>query len=537
MIFNIHKNLYNNTIIQYTMKLIDIYTFWFESPQLWFNSTPENDDIIKEKFGYLFNEQIKLPDPNTEYIESIAYILLYDQITRHVNRNNPDTIQMEMDKIVLFAKDFYSINQDKLNPNEFCFVLLPLRHTKIYDNCMFVLKETWKKIDKSNVSDKPIYTRFLKATYDRFIIDESTLIEEHMPIKVGQISENLHKILDKRCLEYARTELKMYGHSEVSLEGIDKTKTYILSLSGGVDSMVTSYLLKTEGVNFVGVHISYENRKECEDEVEVLKEWCGFLDVKFFVRRIHEINRKQCMEHNLRTTYEDYTRNVRFNSYKIVRDLLNLDETRVILGHNKDDSFENILTNITSQSHYENLIGMSIVQKLSGIEFYRPLLNFSKREIYEIAYKMKIPHFSNSTPEWSQRGKIRDKVRPVLEEWNASSINGLFKLSMEMGSYIKFIEDTVNKVNDEMNIKGFVKFEIHHIPMIEYYWSYLFKKNNLWISTKSIANWLEKLKHIQTKFYHIDINHVSKVNLNKHTKIYIKKIDRSGIEIKLVKYY
>jgi DNA-directed RNA polymerase beta' subunit len=99
--------------------------------------------------------------------------------------------------------------------------------------------------------------------------------------------------------------------------GVLTDKLITVSISGGVDSMVCSYILKQiPNINFICVHIDYYNRKECEQEEELLKWWCNtILDVPLYIRRIDEINRPKCMEYELRDLYESYTKNIRFNSY------------------------------------------------------------------------------------------------------------------------------------------------------------------------------------------------------------------------------
>jgi len=54
-----------------------------------------------------------------------------------------------------------------LNPEEFAFTLLPLRHSKNYEKILFVIKETILKI-KANPKELE-YKRFLKATLERYI--------------------------------------------------------------------------------------------------------------------------------------------------------------------------------------------------------------------------------------------------------------------------------------------------------------------------------------------------------------------------------
>jgi tRNA(Ile)-lysidine synthase TilS/MesJ len=277
------------------------------------------------------------------------------------------------------------------------------------------------------------------------------------------------------------------------------------------------------------VHISYQNRDECDDEIDILKNWCDILGVKLYYRRIHEIKRKNCMDIGLRELYESYTRDVRFNTYKLVGKILGYEIPKVFLGHNKDDTFENILTNISSQSHYENLTGMEIMQVISNIEFHRPLLNITKKEIYEFSKLNSIIHFPNSTPSWSQRGKIRDIVKPTLINWNPVIIDSFFKLSTELGIYVDFIKQIAQISSDSIKKYGELKLNINNICFLESYWIFVFRDNNIWITTKSNQNFIAKLQYIKSKFEKLELNNLEKINLCKDKQIKWKKINTTEI--------
>jgi len=60
------------------MKLIS--TFWFENEHLWFNCSKEDDLVITKLFYKLLLGDIIDP--------SIESIILYDQISRHIFRDN-----------------------------------------------------------------------------------------------------------------------------------------------------------------------------------------------------------------------------------------------------------------------------------------------------------------------------------------------------------------------------------------------------------------------------------------------------------------
>jgi tRNA(Ile)-lysidine synthetase-like protein len=529
----------------YQNELNDLYDFWFSNQNLWFNATSEDDENIRLKFGDLFlsfdfysGSFVKdIIYESLTQKESIAYIILMDQISRHICRENTVLnqiiIQNNLNKIIPFVKKFYEDNHDKLSPIEFSFVLLPLRHTKSYLDFLFVIQETWKKIKSCiNDEDKSIYMRFITASYERYVkyafeTDKEQIIH-YLPQERKGFTQNIKEIIDT-CCNYEELFNLDFGKNQLDsiLSHLDKDKTYILSLSGGVDSMVLSYLLKSNNFKFVGVHISYQNRPECQQEIDFMKEWCDILNISLYYRKIIEINRKDCMEYGLRELYESYTRDIRFNTYKIVGEPF----PRVFLGHNKDDRFENILTNIASQSHYDNLTGMEIIQNMSGIEFHRPLLNTAKSQIYEFTHSKNIYHLQNSTPAWSQRGKIRDRVKPALSEWNPVIIDSFFKLSNELASYVDFIKQSSQIAVKEIKKTGQLVVNIKNVCFLESYWNNIFKEQGIWISTKSSHHFIEKLKFIKNKFEVYHLNELNKINLSKSFQIKFKKINNVDLII------
>ena len=57
---------------------------------------------------------------------------------------------------------------------------------------------------------------------------------------------------------------------------------------------------------------------------------------------------------------------------------------------------------------------MEILKEIDGLKMWRPLLCIEKKHIIDYANINKIPYLYDSTPEWSVRGKIRDKIRPAF---------------------------------------------------------------------------------------------------------------------------
>lgn len=564
-------------ILNQPVELIELKNWWLSNSNVWFDSTESDDINITLKYEYLmttnFDEEIIIQNKEL----GIGYIIFHDQIIRHIVRAqkySDNYIFDNLNKILGFIKKFYSKYCDDLQGYEFCFVLLPLRHSNDFEKQTFVMKETWKKIDAlSNpisVSLIKVYKNYLKATYER-ASRGAIYLDEYKPNNI-----NLKEILDPRCIEHLEPPLNIRNNIIDKLEKVCeclKTKTnenkkYILSISGGVDSMVLAHILFKLDIDFVLVHINYANRGEiCEKEKQLLSNWAHIYQIELYIRDIYEINRPKCMKYDMRNLYEDYTRDVRYSTYCDIAKLKGWVDNNwcVLLGHNNDDCMENILTNIANKTKYDNLKGMEYETKIkfnstnsnnssNMIIFIRPLLTISKEEIYQYADNQKITYLLDSTPQWSQRGKIRDIVRPGLIAWNHSSLDGLEELAniikeslecvellvsrwiekikplnkLEVKEQVDIYDNKMSKSSVKLNI-NVIKLNIEEIVVNKIFWSKILEKIHFKSSSKSINMLVDKINAIKTKFDTIQIKQLSQIQINRNNRIHWWKINESDL--------
>ena len=414
---------------------------WFQNPDWWFNTTPEIDSYLTEKYEYLL-------DLNLESEDQLTCILVYDQLPRHIYRNQAAShiISFYLQKALIHASN---ISYKTLSDQELCFALLPFRHTQIPDLIYEALRIVWAR---PNIT--PELVRFLRATYER------------API-VGLDSKEVYQL--------SKT--------------VNIKPKYILSLSGGVDSMVCSLLYK-EKIS-AAIHINYNNRKTNLSELEFLENWCAKLEIPLYSRTIHEIQREPCMCAGLRETYENYTRNIRYQCYKQFGP-----NAIIILGHNKDDILENIFTNIAHKTKYANLNGMTENSIVDAIQFWRPLLSKTKAEIYAIAESYDLKHLPCSTPVWSQRGQIRASVVPVLEKWHPGFTDCMHALSSTTKDLYEYLGTDIRNIilTRKYTETGYIlNLDKEKLPETQIFWRCLFGELGIQVSDKSICNFLTKL--------------------------------------------
>lgn len=474
---------------------------WFAHPEWWFSKDNTYDIWIAETYEHLLFDSALI-----ESNAPITSIIVYDQLPRHMYRTESANhiIEFYLQKALTFLHTYLDTDYERqLSAQEWTFFMLPLRHTKVSKNILYVIERTWQRIEH-DPHNSDTYKRFLKATYTNALN-----ILHHMDNHINISCENFHALLAFTPQEYNHPTNPIKDVHLINanfLSDIDTTKTVIISLSGGVDSMVCSFALKhflSPQTRIIAVHINYDNRPQCAIEAAFLQHWCAHLGIQLHVRTIKEIHRALCMRHELRDLYERYTRDVRYLSYKSVSNNHNF---QVILGHNRDDCYENIMTNIAQKNKYENLTGMSSISVQDAITFVRPLLKISKQNIIDFAQSNNIPYLPNSTPPWSQRGQIRNAIVPCLDKWDTRFVPSMFELSSTMTDLYDILALSVSQFIAKGTFdKSRMTFKLEELPISELcttsiFWKEFFRQVfNYSVSKKSLHNLTECIQTLKQK--------------------------------------
>lgn len=469
---------------------------WFEHPEWWFNCPPEIDEYLTDKYGRLLEEK------HGKSLTAIDKILIYDQLPRHVFRGQDaeQIVTYFLQKALGVSIDYEGIEDD----DRFCFAVLPLRHSGIFNNVFKAMRLTWARIQSR---DSLILRKFLRAAYMKCPM---------MPASVGAPVVSF----DRSVLFFNPTQKPSVAYNFADLP-VREDRKIVVSLSGGVDSMVISWLLvnRYDRSQIVAVHINYGNRASADEEEKFVRWWCGVLGIVCYVRKIHEIQRVMCMKYGLRDTYETYTRNVRYSCYKQFGE-----GCLVVLGHNRDDVLENIFCNISQKTKYANLDGMTNYSVQDGILFWRPMLHRSKLDICLFAHEFNIPYLPNSTPTWSKRGQIRSNLVPVLNKWDPEFCESLHSLSETMRDLysmnIEYVEAFLQSGKD-------MCFPFENLNKTAIFWREVFSRLGIMVSDKSLRNFLERIKRIDESCCQIVLSKMHKVRIcaGKNRFIKIEKLN------------
>ena len=459
--------------------------YWFRHSDYWFDSTPQKDLAIYQHFITGLQYPFPSPPPGLERQPSslpMERIIWYDQIYRHLCRVTGESyprwaLNYALETSLQCIKNKYIEN---LPPSYQCFVWLPLRHSDDWSLLQKTLHWSYTQHQKS--PKEPMYRRFYYATVKRVtlhldakfqtsirslslplsptvthpftwngLLDPSSTYQRIKPIlaKHEPIPPFPYRI-ESRDLDVIRAWQKSYPRVT------SKQTPLIVSLSGGVDSMVCLYVAKRMGHPTYALMINYSNREESGEEQKLVANWCDILDIPLYVREIEEIHRASGstptndtdMSTNFnpdREFYESHTRTIRFTSYNSLRDhLLKIyPESRIdiILGHNYDDTKENAINNIRRHIHLDNLAKMKSLEWIRNsntaqshlplLPVSRPFLEIPKSVLIDFANRYSLPYFIDSTPKWSERGRLRDTVIPTLEKYDPNIFSSIFQFSRE----------------------------------------------------------------------------------------------------------
>jgi tRNA(Ile)-lysidine synthetase-like protein len=544
---------------------------WFQHPEWWFHTQPAVDAYLANTYGdWLKRSPLDNSWDNSKDL-LMAWVLIYDQLPRHMARvrelrepsepsklrEPPGEIERYLEKAISLVRmvldEFemaesnlktspFSFSIDEFTPQEFGFLMLPLRHSKQVPLNHLAMKWSWKKIqrywDQGDSASAEALKPFLVATYQR-----SPMLDMTMDLKDDPEDAFVFvpaPLASHTNPKWERFETILDFFPEATLEGEPRptppqplvfkdipSAPILVSLSGGVDSLVLLWSLlfgngKTrQEMRRVGtpalplrephaIFIHYCNRPDTEEEF--IREICRIWGVPLYIRRIREIQRVPAMKMEMRETYETYTRRCRYHAYHHAYQHMrhisgrHIDSTPIIaMGHNKDDCFENILTNLCYRQKYEQLTGMAVANVIEGIQFWRPMLSIPKHQIYDIAKKNGIPYLHDSTPKWCCRGKIRDTIRPPMEALHSNFIESFFDLSETLGEYMGILNATAERLYRQTHFQSTPKTaELivceTELPMVWWssvrfwkkYFEYLYEAHTV-PSEKSVAYFCERM--------------------------------------------
>ncbi|WP_343686895.1 tRNA lysidine(34) synthetase TilS [Chryseobacterium gleum] len=250
--------------------------------------------------------------------------------------------------------------------------------------------------------------------------------------------------------------------------------TFLLAVSGGADSMVLASLFRDFGqeiqdskFRFQVAHINYKLRGNDSDlDQKTVQDFCEKNHIKF---HLYEVSEKDQKPEN---SIQLWARELRYRFFKAIQEKEKLEF--LVTAHHLNDQLETFIINLSKAAGINGLSGIPSHKN----NILRPLLNFSKKEIYQFAELNHIEFredLSNKKNDYL-RNKIRNQIVPMLMETNDHFLDNFRKSSSLLNQTKDFVQKQIQEIENKLTVfnqdykilskekldqeSDFVKFEI-----------------------------------------------------------------------------
>ena len=278
--------------------------------------------------------------------------------------------------------------------------------------------------------------------------------------------------------------------------------TYIVAVSGGVDSVVLLHMLNEHKYdNLVVAHINHGIRKESYKDEELVKD----LAIKYnYPFKVIKLNLGE-------DTNETMARLERYNS--LIKIQKEYSAQAIITAHHQDDVIETCFINIIRGT------GRSGVSSLQSTKYkIRPLLHVPKKDIYNYA--------KNNNLQWNEditnqdltilRNKLRHKVLPKISQKDRKNLLNLI-------AQTEYKNRQIDNELQTLLYKGLHKGK----PVLS---------RGLFVTLPhDIASEIIRLLLIQNGAIDVDRHTIERVVVGIKTKPQGKQLQASGVDVLLTK--
>jgi len=231
---------------------------------------------------------------------------------------------------------------------------------------------------------------------------------------------------------------------------LNKSTPLIISLSGGVDSMVLATLLANNNYNLIIVHFNHNTRKSNLDDQNLVKNFAENNNLPFY---IFSINIKK----------GNFQNEARKKRYEKLIEIAKKHETKYILtAHHLDDLAESVLMKISRGSSLNGYSGINEISYKDDCLHFKPLLYTSKAQIKLYALKNNVVYNEDETNFSNNysRNRYRNNIIPVLKDENPSFLEKIRQFNEILITSSKFIRNTALKFyREKINVAEFIKFD------------------------------------------------------------------------------
>lgn len=241
---------------------------------------------------------------------------------------------------------------------------------------------------------------------------------------------------------------KQYLHNRVQqyIDAHDlfsKKDSLLLTVSGGVDSMVLVFILQKLGYSFSVAHCNFQLRgADSEEDEKFVRDYCQQYQIPFYTQRF---NTKEKSEKE-GISIQMAARELRYDWFQELADENQLDY--ILTAHHADDQVETFLMHIVRGTGLKGLTGISSKKE----RIIRPLLFAFKDEILEYATKNNIPFRTDKSNDDTkyQRNYLRHEIIPNLTKINPNIRHTIIEEVQTFQGIYKFYQQGIQRLKTEL---------------------------------------------------------------------------------------
>lgn len=236
-------------------------------------------------------------------------------------------------------------------------------------------------------------------------------------------------------------------------------KHVLLAVSGGVDSVVLLHLM--QGIDedkrpeLSVAHVNHQLRENSDEDEVFVRELAESYGFPFYSHTWKK-------EDHPKSGIEEAARNIRYTFFKEIMN--DFGATVLMTAHHQDDQVETILMKLTRGSSLEQLTGIHLTQPFNNGQLLRPLLPFSKEELYKYAEDHRLKYVEDITNRTNiyTRNRFRNQIIPLIKQENVQFNEHVEQFAQDIRDVLEISKRPINEKFNKIVRKNRKSFSFNY---------------------------------------------------------------------------
>jgi len=221
---------------------------------------------------------------------------------------------------------------------------------------------------------------------------------------------------------------------------------FLIAISGGIDSVVLTYLMHLAGAKFTLAHANFQLRgEESTRDEKFVTDYAGRLKVSLKATKFETAAYAETYKMGI----QQAAREIRYAWFdRLIKEIQLEGQQNVYLltAHHADDQIETILMQLFRGTGLHGLTGIP-EQRNDILPLLRPLLPYTKIEIQQFAKEYSLTFVEDSSNEKNDytRNLIRNKLLPPIKEVYPQVVENVLDTILRLKEAEAIVESSVNE--------------------------------------------------------------------------------------------